>query len=58
MFEIETIKHQHPTILSPLIRLIPANKIHFPIRLEHGASRPPKAGDVMDFDMEELRKEM
>ncbi|KAL8526567.1 hypothetical protein ACS0TY_015672 [Phlomoides rotata] len=32
--------------------------IHWPFRLRDGASRPPKAGDVMEFDMEGVWREM
>ncbi|GAA0166241.1 reductase [Lithospermum erythrorhizon] len=32
--------------------------IHWPFRLKDGASRPPKAGEVLDFDMEGVWKEM
>ncbi|KAK6118237.1 hypothetical protein DH2020_048023 [Rehmannia glutinosa] len=32
--------------------------IHWPFRLKDGASRPPKSGDVLDFDMEGVWKEM
>ncbi|KAL2250352.1 aldose reductase [Sesamum indicum] len=32
--------------------------IHWPFRLRDGATRPPKAGDVLDFDMEGVWKEM
>ncbi|KAL3531633.1 hypothetical protein ACH5RR_005154 [Cinchona calisaya] len=32
--------------------------IHWPFSLKEGASRPPKAGDVMDFDMEGVWREM
>ncbi|AED90374.1 NADP-dependent oxidoreductase domain [Arabidopsis suecica] len=32
--------------------------IHWPIRLREGASKPPKAGDVLDFDMEGVWREM
>ncbi|OMO97672.1 Aldo/keto reductase [Corchorus olitorius] len=32
--------------------------IHWPFRLADGASRPPKAGDVLDFDMEGVWREM
>ncbi|ESQ40047.1 hypothetical protein EUTSA_v10016020mg [Eutrema salsugineum] len=32
--------------------------IHWPFRLREGASRPPKAGDVLDFDMEGVWREM
>ncbi|KAL0375403.1 UNVERIFIED_CONTAM: Aldose reductase [Sesamum radiatum] len=33
-------------------------EIHWPFRLRDGASRPPKAGDVLDFDMEGVWREM
>jgi diketogulonate reductase-like aldo/keto reductase len=33
-------------------------QIHWPIRLREGASKPPKAGDVLDFDMEGVWREM
>lgn len=33
-------------------------KIHWPFRLKEGSSRPPKAGEVMDFDMEGVWREM
>ncbi|CAI9097215.1 OLC1v1033588C2 [Oldenlandia corymbosa var. corymbosa] len=32
--------------------------IHWPFRLKEGASRPPKAGEVMEFDMEGVWREM
>lgn len=32
--------------------------IHWPFRLKEGASRPPKAGDVLEFDMEGVWREM
>ncbi|CAA0836247.1 NAD(P)-linked oxidoreductase superfamily protein [Striga hermonthica] len=32
--------------------------IHWPFRLRDGASRPPKAGDVLDFDMVGVWREM
>lgn len=32
--------------------------IHWPFRLKEGASRPPKAGDILDFDMEGVWREM
>jgi len=32
--------------------------IHWPFRLRDGASRPPKPGDILDFDMEGVWKEM
>ncbi|KAL7194951.1 hypothetical protein ACSBR1_035208 [Camellia fascicularis] len=32
--------------------------IHWPFRLKDGASRPPKAGDVLDSDMEGVWREM
>ncbi|KAI7979485.1 hypothetical protein LOK49_Contig323G00008 [Camellia lanceoleosa] len=32
--------------------------IHWPFGLKDGASRPPKAGDVLDFDMEGVWREM
>ncbi|KAI3507318.1 hypothetical protein L1887_22270 [Cichorium endivia] len=32
--------------------------IHWPFRLKEGASRPPKAGDVLNFDMEGVWREM
>ncbi|KAF3794422.1 Aldose reductase [Nymphaea thermarum] len=32
--------------------------IHWPFRLREGASRPPKPGDVLEFDMEGVWKEM
>ncbi|KAK2647454.1 hypothetical protein Ddye_014943 [Dipteronia dyeriana] len=32
--------------------------IHWPFRLKEGASRPPKAGEVLDFDMEGVWREM
>ncbi|GAB4833260.1 hypothetical protein Ancab_031507 [Ancistrocladus abbreviatus] len=32
--------------------------IHWPFHLKEGASRPPKAGEVMDFDMEGVWREM
>ncbi|KAL2330654.1 hypothetical protein Fmac_018235 [Flemingia macrophylla] len=32
--------------------------IHWPFRLKDGASRPPKAGEVLDFDMEGVWREM
>ncbi|KAG7600811.1 NADP-dependent oxidoreductase domain [Arabidopsis thaliana x Arabidopsis arenosa] len=32
--------------------------IHWPFRLREGASKPPKAGDVLDFDMEGVWREM
>ncbi|MFS7976735.1 putative aldose reductase [Helianthus anomalus] len=32
--------------------------IHWPFRLKDGASRPPKAGDVLEFDMEGVWREM
>ena len=33
-------------------------KIHWPFRLKDGASRPPKEGDVLDWDMEGVWREM
>lgn len=33
-------------------------KIHWPFRLRDGASRPPKEGDVLDWDMEGVWREM
>lgn len=33
-------------------------QIHWPFRLKDGASRPPKAGEVLDFDMEGVWREM
>ena len=33
-------------------------QIHWPFLLREGASRPPKPGDVSDFDMEGVWKEM
>ncbi|OIT01284.1 aldose reductase [Nicotiana attenuata] len=32
--------------------------IHWPFRLKDGASRPPKAGEVSDFDWEGVWREM
>ncbi|VYS65548.1 unnamed protein product [Arabidopsis thaliana] len=32
--------------------------IHWPFRLREGASKPPRAGDVLDFDMEGVWREM
>ncbi|CAN6804792.1 unnamed protein product [Brassica oleracea] len=32
--------------------------IHWPFRLREGASKPPKAGDVLEFDMEGVWREM
>ncbi|XP_021987837.1 aldose reductase [Helianthus annuus] len=32
--------------------------IHWPFRLKDGASRPPKAGEVLEFDMEGVWREM
>ncbi|GJX83251.1 aldose reductase [Tanacetum coccineum] len=32
--------------------------IHWPFRLKEGASRPPKSGDVLNFDMEGVWREM
>lgn len=32
--------------------------IHWPFCLKEGASRPPKAGDVLNFDMEGVWREM
>ncbi|KAL1816947.1 hypothetical protein DCAR_0521359 [Daucus carota subsp. sativus] len=32
--------------------------IHWPFRLKEGADRPPKAGDILDFDMEGVWREM
>ncbi|KVH94888.1 Aldo/keto reductase [Cynara cardunculus var. scolymus] len=32
--------------------------IHWPFRLKDGASKPPKAGDVLEFDMEGVWREM
>ncbi|KAH7844031.1 hypothetical protein Vadar_023518 [Vaccinium darrowii] len=32
--------------------------IHWPFRLEDGSSKPPKAGEVSDFDMEGVWREM
>nr|GEY16467.1 hypothetical protein [Tanacetum cinerariifolium] len=32
--------------------------IHWPFRLKEGASRPPKAGEVLNFDMEGVWREM
>jgi len=33
-------------------------QIHWPFRLKEGASRPPKAGEVLEFDMEGVWREM
>ncbi|KAF3546001.1 hypothetical protein DY000_02001866, partial [Brassica cretica] len=33
-------------------------QIHWPFRLREGASKPPKAGDVLEFDMEGVWREM
>lgn len=33
-------------------------QIHWPFRLKDDASRPPKAGDVLEFDMEGVWREM
>ena len=33
-------------------------QIHWPFRLRQGASKPPKAGDVLEFDMEGVWREM
>lgn len=33
-------------------------QIHWPFRLKDGASRPPGAGDVLEFDMEGVWREM
>lgn len=33
-------------------------QIHWPFRLKEGASRPPKAGDVLEFDMKGVWREM
>ncbi|KAL2484903.1 NAD(P)-linked oxidoreductase superfamily protein [Abeliophyllum distichum] len=33
-------------------------RIHWPFHLKDGVSRPPKAGDILDFDMEGVWKEM
>ena len=33
-------------------------QIHWPFRLKDGASRPPKPGDVLEFDMEGVWREM
>lgn len=33
-------------------------QIHWPFRLREGASKPPKAGDVLDFDMEGVWREI
>ncbi|CAF1700052.1 unnamed protein product [Brassica napus] len=32
--------------------------IHWPFKLREGASKPPKAGDVLEFDMEGVWREM
>jgi len=33
-------------------------QIHWPFRLKDGASRPPGPGDVLEFDMEGVWREM
>jgi len=33
-------------------------QIHWPFRLKDGSSRPPEAGQVLDFDMEGVWREM
>lgn len=33
-------------------------QIHWPFRLKDGASRPPKEGEVLEFDMEGVWREM
>lgn len=33
-------------------------KIHWPFRLRDGANRPPEKGDVLDWDMEGVWREM
>lgn len=33
-------------------------QIHWPFHIKDGASRPPKAGEVLDFDMEGVWREM
>ena len=33
-------------------------QIHWPFRLREGASKPPKAGDILEFDMEGVWREM
>lgn len=33
-------------------------QIHWPFRLKEGASRPPKDGEVLEFDMEGVWREM
>lgn len=33
-------------------------QIHWPFHLKDGASSPPKAGEVLDFDMEGVWREM
>lgn len=33
-------------------------QIHWPFRLREGASKPPKAGDLLDLDMEGVWREM
>lgn len=33
-------------------------KVHWPFHLKEGASRPPKAGEVLEFDMEGVWREM
>ena len=33
-------------------------QIHWPFRLKDGAHMPPEAGEVLEFDMEEVWREM
>lgn len=33
-------------------------QIHWPFHLKDGASRPPKAGEILDFDMQGVWREM
>lgn len=33
-------------------------QIHWPFHLKDGASKPPKPGDILDFDMEGVWREM
>lgn len=35
-----------------------SQQIHWPFRLKDDAERPPRAGDVLDFDVEGVWREM
>lgn len=51
-----------PALMNTLLELqldhLDLYLIHWPFRLKDGASRPPKEGDVLEFDMEGVWREM